>query len=58
MAAVTGQNIPKGYNNYWVGLEDLKYVPPYLRDVAETTSEVACVTRGKWPAWLKGTFMR
>ncbi|PVH68842.1 hypothetical protein DL98DRAFT_661982 [Cadophora sp. DSE1049] len=58
MAAITGQSVPKGYNNYWVGLEDLKYVPPYLRDVPETTSEVTCVTKGEWPAWLRGSFMR
>ncbi|KAH8671769.1 carotenoid oxygenase [Tricladium varicosporioides] len=52
----TGQRAP--YNNYWVNEEDLKYVPPYLRDVPETPEEVICVTQGKWPDWMSGNFMR
>jgi torulene dioxygenase len=53
------QPIPsKPYNNYWVGEDDLKYVPPYFRDVPETTQAVTCETKGTWPAWVKGTFVR
>ncbi|KAN0119154.1 Carotenoid oxygenase [Hyaloscypha variabilis] len=36
----------------------MKYVPPYLKDVPETTNEMACVTKGAWPTWLQGSFMR
>jgi torulene dioxygenase len=46
------------YNNYFVAEKDLQYVPPYFRDTPETTSEVYCVTRGVWPEWLSGTFVR
>jgi torulene dioxygenase len=46
------------YNNYWVGLEDLKYVPPYLRDVQDTPNGMICATKGTWPTWLEGSFMR
>ena len=48
----------KGYNNYFVNLEDLNYVPPYLKDVAETPEAVKCSVEGQWPTWLQGTFMR
>jgi torulene dioxygenase len=59
MASAKVQSAPKApYNNYWVGLEDMKYVPPYLKDVPETTNEMACVTKGAWPTWLQGSFMR
>jgi torulene dioxygenase len=58
MAATQVQTGPKAYNNYFIGLKDLKYVPPYLRDVPETPTEIACVTQGQWPEWLKGSFMR
>ncbi|KAI1839906.1 hypothetical protein JX265_005748 [Neoarthrinium moseri] len=46
------------YNNYFVSEANLKYVPPYLRDTAETTEEVRCPTKGIWPTWLEGTFVR
>ncbi|KAL8375618.1 hypothetical protein RB595_006948 [Gaeumannomyces hyphopodioides] len=46
------------YNNYFVPEEDLKYVPPYLSDVPETPQEVKCQTKGTWPDWLEGTFLR
>ena len=46
------------YTNYFVDEENLKYVPPYFRDTPETTEEVKCPTRGTWPKWLHGTFMR
>ncbi|KAL6416054.1 retinal pigment epithelial membrane family protein [Ilyonectria robusta] len=46
------------YNNYFVSEKDLKYVPPYLRDVPETPNEVQCPTKGAWPTWLEGTFVR
>lgn len=46
------------YNCYFVPEQDLKYVPPYLRDVPETPQEVKCQTRGTWPGWLEGTFLR
>lgn len=59
MAPFANQNAPEGgYNNYFVGLEDLKYLPPYLRNVPETPQEVICATKGTWPAWLKGSFVR
>ncbi|KAH7304642.1 carotenoid oxygenase [Rhexocercosporidium sp. MPI-PUGE-AT-0058] len=58
MAAAQVQDASKAYNNYWVGQKDLKYVPPYLRDVPETPNQCTCVTQGQWPAWLKGSFMR
>ena len=57
MAAAATQECTS-YNNYFVREEDLKYVPPYLRDVPETPREVECVTEGKWPNWLEGTFLR
>ncbi|KAI9170552.1 retinal pigment epithelial membrane family protein [Paramyrothecium foliicola] len=46
------------YNNYFVPEEDLKYLPPYLRDVPETPEEVECQTTGVWPVWLHGSFLR
>ncbi|KAI0177200.1 carotenoid oxygenase [Pestalotiopsis sp. NC0098] len=46
------------YNNYFVPEADLKYVPPYFRDTPETVDEVTCPTKGEWPSWLNGTFMR
>lgn len=46
------------YNNYFIPEKDLKYVPPYFRDVAETPQEVKCATAGIWPEWLDGTFVR
>lgn len=46
------------YNSYFVGLNDLKYVPPYVKDVPDTPTEVACTTKGDWPKWLEGSFMR
>lgn len=58
MAATTAQSASEAYNNYWVSLKDMKYVPPYLRDVPETPNEMTCVTKGQWPTWLKGSFMR
>ena len=58
MESATGQNAPKGYNNYWVGLDDMKYVPPYLKDVPETPTEMTCVTTGNWPTWIQGSLMR
>ena len=48
----------KPFNNYFVTEKDLKYVPPYFRDTPETPSEVDCVTKGVWPKWLNGTFVR
>lgn len=58
MTAMT-QTAPKArYNNYFVPESDLKYVPPYLRDVPETPEEVKCATAGTWPSWLEGTFVR
>ncbi|TVY92747.1 Beta,beta-carotene 9',10'-oxygenase [Lachnellula willkommii] len=48
----------KPYNNYFVSENDLKYVPPYFRDTPETTTEVSCVTKGVWPEWVNGTFVR
>ncbi|KAH6692236.1 carotenoid oxygenase [Plectosphaerella plurivora] len=55
-AAQTAPNVP--YNNYFIPEKDLKYVPPYLRDVPETTEEVKCESAGTWPSWLEGTFLR
>lgn len=51
-------NTERRYNNYFVKEEDLQYVPPYLRDVPETTQEVKCSTTGSWPTWLEGTLIR
>ncbi|KAL3475742.1 carotenoid oxygenase [Aspergillus californicus] len=48
----------KRYNNYFVPEKDLKYVPPYLRDVSETPKEAQCPTKGRWPTWIEGTFLR
>ncbi|KAH8588843.1 carotenoid oxygenase [Bisporella sp. PMI_857] len=48
----------KPYNSYFVEEKDLKYVPPYLRDVPETNEQVKCVTKGIWPKWVSGTLMR
>ena len=56
MASATETQNP--YNNYFVPEKDLKYVPPYLRDVPETTDEVQCPTTGTWPTWLEGSFLR
>jgi torulene dioxygenase len=56
MATSSLQQTP--YNNYFVGEKYLKYVPPYFRDTPETTTEVSCVTKGLWPDWVNGTFMR
>ncbi|CAK7198349.1 hypothetical protein SEUCBS139899_001010 [Sporothrix eucalyptigena] len=56
MASPTKQELL--YNNYFVPEKDLKYVPPYFRDVAETPQEVKCTTAGIWPEWLDGTFVR
>ncbi|KAL0933655.1 retinal pigment epithelial membrane family protein [Colletotrichum truncatum] len=47
-----------GYNQYFLPEEDLKYLPPYLRDVRETPNEIECKTTGAWPSWLHGTFIR
>lgn len=58
MAAATQTAPQVPYNNYFVPEDDLKYVPPYLRDVPETTEEVKCATGGTWPTWLEGTFLR
>ncbi|RYP03285.1 hypothetical protein DL764_005241 [Monosporascus ibericus] len=49
---------PRGYNWYTVTEDDLKYAPPYLRDVPETPKEVECKLAGTWPTWLHGSFLR
>lgn len=54
----TATDESKHYNNYFVPEADLKYVPPYFRDTPETVDEVTCPTKGEWPSWLNGTFMR
>ncbi|EXA32384.1 hypothetical protein FOVG_16430 [Fusarium oxysporum f. sp. pisi HDV247] len=46
------------YNSYFVHEKDLKYVPPYIKDVPETPNEVECRTSGPWPTWLEGTLLR
>lgn len=46
------------YNKYFVPEEDLKYLPPYLRDVPETREEIKCQISGAWPKWLEGTLIR
>ncbi|KAH6661203.1 carotenoid oxygenase [Truncatella angustata] len=51
-------NEKKHYNNYFLNEHDLEYVPPYFRDTPETVDEVTCPTKGIWPPWLNGTFMR
>lgn len=48
----------KGYNNYFVSEKELKYLPPYFRDTAETPEEAKCEVQGTWPEWLEGTFVR
>jgi hypothetical protein len=59
MATLANQKASEaGYNNYFLNLEDLKYLPPYLRNVSDTPQEVICETKGCWPAWLKGSFVR
>ncbi|KAH9232789.1 hypothetical protein K456DRAFT_1726070 [Colletotrichum gloeosporioides 23] len=55
---VVSQKPSPGYNQYFLPEEDLQYLPPYLRDVPETTTETQCTTAGTWPPWLKGTFVR
>lgn len=55
---VVSQKPSPGYNQYFLPEEDLQYLPPYLRDVPETTTETQCSTAGTWPSWLKGTFVR
>ncbi|KAH9882973.1 hypothetical protein J1614_000339 [Plenodomus biglobosus] len=49
---------PKGYNWHIITEEEFKYLPPYLQDVPETTTEVACKLSGTWPTWLYGSFLR
>ena len=49
---------PGRYNNYFVPEDDIKYLPPYMRDVPETPDSVQCPTKGSWPEWLHGSFMR
>ncbi|KAF5695585.1 beta-carotene 15,15 monooxygenase [Fusarium globosum] len=46
------------YNSYLIHEKDLKYVPPYLKDVPETPNEVEYRTPGSWPTWLGGTLLR
>ncbi|KIX09239.1 uncharacterized protein Z518_00318 [Rhinocladiella mackenziei CBS 650.93] len=46
------------YNNYFITEDNLKYVPPYFRDVPDTPQEVKCWTKGTWPDWLDGSFVR
>ncbi|KAF9880324.1 putative lignostilbene- -dioxygenase protein [Colletotrichum karsti] len=52
------QKLSVGFNQYFLPEEDLKYLPPYFRDVPETPQETECKTSGLWPSWLKGTFVR
>lgn len=57
-AMVITQKQNPGFNQYFLPEEDLKYLPPYLRDVPETPNEVECQVSGTWPSWLHGTFVR
>ncbi|VUC25874.1 unnamed protein product [Clonostachys rosea] len=58
MATMAQETTKAPYNNYFIPEKDLKYVPPYFRDVPETPKEVKCVTAGNWPKWLEGSFLR
>ncbi|KAI1628316.1 carotenoid oxygenase [Exophiala viscosa] len=49
---------PVAYNTFFVTEEDLKSVPPYMKDTALTPQEVKCPTSGTWPKWLAGEFVR
>ncbi|KAF6836466.1 retinal pigment epithelial membrane family protein [Colletotrichum musicola] len=55
---VVTQKQSPGFNQYFLPEEDLKYLPPYLRDVPETPNEVECQVSGTMPSWLRGTFVR
>ncbi|SCV33765.1 uncharacterized protein FFB14_04683 [Fusarium fujikuroi] len=43
---------------YFVTEDKLKYLPPYLQGVCETSNEVECKTSGVWPDWVNGSFIR
>jgi len=49
---------PTAYNTYFVTEEDLKYIPPYMKDTALTPQEVKCPITGTWPEWMAGEFVR
>ena len=48
----------KRFNDHFVPEENIKYLPPYLRDVPETPEPIKCPTSGSWPEWLHGDFLR
>ena len=48
----------KRFTSRFVTEEEIKYLPPYIRDVQETPKPVRCPTSGSWPEWLCGDFVR
>ena len=71
IAPVTGSTRPNGKSHkttrslikkptsqWWVGPEQLKFVPPYLRDVPESPTPTQCHITGTFPSWVEGSFIR
>jgi hypothetical protein len=50
--------VKKPTSQWWVGPDQLKWVPPYLRDVPESTTPTQCRVTGTFPSWIEGSFIR
>ncbi|OJJ07763.1 hypothetical protein ASPVEDRAFT_89005 [Aspergillus versicolor CBS 583.65] len=48
----------EGFRTEFSPAEDRKYLPPYLQDTPETTTEVECPVQGYLPSWVHGSLVR